>query len=295
MKKLILYGLIMLGCSHSGYSAIWIQQDIKSAVGFVYVERNDGEKVPIGTGFFVGVNTPDQSGSHVYFVTAAHVLRESTNTQWLPNIWMRLNARKGKPVLGKFELIPKGKSKNIFTHEDENIDIAVIPLLPSVEAYDFKILSEAMIPSKEQVRNSGINEGADIFFTGLFVAHVGTNKNYPIIRFGHISLMDDEPIDWDGKQTNLYLIEAPSFGGNSGAPVYAYLGPDRVANQITSGTEIKLIGVVKGSFGKLEPVQYLKTSGVPASVSNLGISAVIPSYYIRDILFGKEMKAKRGF
>jgi len=70
-----------------------------------------------------------------------------------------------------------------------------------------------------------------------------------MFRFGKVSLMTDEKIEFDKKMMDLYLIESWSYGGNSGAPVFFYFGMDREPNAIIFGDPvIKIAGVMMGSF-----------------------------------------------
>ena len=53
----------------------------------------------------------------------------------------------------------------------------------------------------------------------------GRDRNFPIVRTGHIAMMPDEKIpkvkigDWEGN-ADAYLIESRSIGGWSGSPVF---------------------------------------------------------------------------
>jgi hypothetical protein len=93
----------------------------------------------------------------------------------------------------------------------------------------------------------------------------------------------------------LYLIETQSVGGNSGSPVFFYLGADRAPGVINVGPPIlKLAGIMKGSFSEGSPIRFLENAPVPVAAQNLGIAAVVPSYLLYDVLFSGELKKQRA-
>jgi hypothetical protein len=71
------------------------------------------------------------------------------------------------------------------------------------------------------------------FFAGLFVSYYGEHRNNPIIRFGRVAMLPEDRIPWRTdpskpvENVRLYLLETQSYGGNSGAPVFFFLGADR--------------------------------------------------------------------
>jgi hypothetical protein len=71
-----------------------------------------------------------------------------------------------------------------------------------------------------------LSVGDDVFFVGLFSQQPGRERNLPIARFGAISRMPVEPItvrrDETTEELTGYLVEARSWGGHSGSPVFWY-------------------------------------------------------------------------
>lgn len=147
-----------------------------------------------------------------------------------------------------------------------------------------------MITTQVQYKEMKIAEGSDVFFTDLFTGHVGLQRNYPIVRFGRVALVTDEKIEWDGTPNELYLIEAASYGGNSGSPVFFYLGSDREPGTLVVGSPIlRLAGIMQGTFLDHQPIRVVETKKMPISVSSMGIAAVVPAYKLHEILFGEEL------
>jgi len=251
---------------------------------------DDKERItPHGTGFFTSVKMENKPERVVgYFVTAKHVLQDEFGN-FLPRIVLRLNKLDGTISYTEYPLNPE----NIFTHPDETVDIAVIPMTPSPSEVNFKFIPDNLISTQKTIQDLEIEEGDDVFFTGLFTSFMGTKQNHPILRFGKVALLTDEKIEWKEKDkppmsTNLYLMECQSFGGNSGSPVFFNLSPIRKPGQIAmGGTRTYLAGVVRGSFLSGSEIQEEQTIEKPLFFENVGISAVTPAYKINEILFSK--------
>jgi hypothetical protein len=276
-----------------------IPLDIKKTVVFIYYPDNPTNASPDGTGFLVGVShgaksTNVYSGAG-YLVTAKHVLRPSEN-KWLPDIYVRVNLRDGGSTNMLLTLITSGPRKNVFTHTDPTVDIAVVPFL--VEPYtnfDCLYLPTTIIPSNSDFKNWHIHEGSDVFFTGMFVYHLGDKQNTPITRFGKIALMPNEKIDWPFGKTDLYLMEANSYPGNSGSPVFFQITYIKLGDIVVGGDPIiKLAGIMSGCYNDLQPVKTVSVSTNQYVTPNLGIAGVVPAYELKDILFSKELKHERG-
>ncbi len=246
-SRLVTATTLLLLAASSGIAAN-IPAEVKKIVTFIYVTDKDGNRTAIGTGFLAGIKNPnDPKILHGYFVTARHVLVGSPG-RFHPKIWLRFNTHDGGSDLEELRLEVPGR-KTVYTHPTESgVDIAVIPVFPNVEKYDFKLLTENYLTTRESVADLNIGEGSDVFFTGLFTNYVGRKRNYPIVRFGRVALITDErlPVPIPGtdevQMLELYLIDTFSFGGNSGAPVFFYLGADRQPGSLLPGMVLKFAG-----------------------------------------------------
>ena len=161
--------------------------EVKKCTTFIFIEK-DGQAIPNGTGFFVGVkNEENPSTFNVYLVTAKHVLQD-TKGNYLSTIIIRLNKLDGTSQLIKIEL---NKNTEVFTHTDDDVDIALFNCLPDQKLFDFKFIQDDLISTNEIILKNEIAEGDEIFFTGLFTSHVGQKRNQPIVRFGRVALISD--------------------------------------------------------------------------------------------------------
>jgi hypothetical protein len=206
----------------------------------------------------------------------------------------------------KLDLITYGNNQTVFFNSDPSVDVAVFTVKPTdIDKLDVQFLPEAMLSSADDLRALNIGLGTDMFFTGMFTGFLGEKRSYPIVRFGKLAMIPDEKI---GFSTGLpaaegYLMEAFSFGGNSGSPVFFYPSADNVPGTLVLGPRpIKIAGVMRGFFGDIEPIQLLQkqTSAqeepgqkIPVSNGNSGIAFVVPAKFITEILHSADLESLR--
>jgi hypothetical protein len=276
-------------------ASIYVPPELKKCVAFIFIEQPTQQLIPNGTGFFIIVKGPS-GGGWGYLVTAKHVLMSERSHSLYPTVWVRINKRAGGVENLRLDLIPDGGGKNVFVHTDPSVDVAVVPIrYPDPNIYDTVALTDDLLAAKGDFQKLDIHEGSDIFFVGMFLPHLGVARNYPIVRFGKVALLSDEPVSWDGALTDLYLMETMSFGGNSGSPVFFYLGADNRPGVLTLGpATLRLAGIMEGYFGEYEPMEAVQTNVTPATRVNYGVAAVIPAYKIHEILYGPELEGLRS-
>ncbi len=271
-----------------------IPADIKKVVSFIYLENDKGEKIANGTGFYVTLKEGDYIFG--YLVTAKHVLQDAGN--FYSEIFIRQNT-----LDGMSEFIPMSLeyNQNVFAHPDPDVDLAAIAFFPKITTYEFKSLPAEDILPKGPFPKEELAEGDKTFFVGLFTSYIGEKKNYPIIRFGHVSLITDEKIYWHpkgwkkGRYVDFFLVESMAFGGNSGSPLFVEYEPTRDSQKIvlSSNSRLSFAGVVVGSFNKTNEVEFVRVGGVPVYSDNVGISAVIPSYKLYELIYSEQLENLR--
>jgi hypothetical protein len=258
--------------------------------------------IPCGTGFITAVKRQENPNRAVpYVVTNKHVLRtpelpNQPSSYW-PRISLRFNLKGGGVENIPVNLRINPPQKNVFVHNDSTVDLAVLPAgaIINENRHDFASVTEDELTTGEDLRSLYIGEGTPVFFTGLFMPHTGEQKNYPIIRSGKVALITDEQVNWNGTLTDLYLMEVSSYGGNSGSPVFFYIGAERRPSEIRAGPPIlKLAGIMKGHFNEISPV-FIPPQNQMVAVTNVnnGIAAVIPAYKLRELLFSPEVLEAR--
>jgi hypothetical protein len=297
-----LVAVFLVSCGLVGVAdADTIPPEVKKVVTFIFVPDAQGKPTPNGTGFFASVKSdPPAPGLYGYLVTARHVLLKPDGTYY-PKILVRLNKLQGDADFVGIDLTEDGHS-TVYTHPDPTVDIAVIPAFPKESVYDFKVIPEEMLTTKESFSQLNIREGSDTFFVGLFLPYYGEQRNIPIVRFGRVAMLPDDRIPWKtdpAKPPQLvqtYLIDTRTYGGNSGSPVFFYLGSDRVPGSLILGAPLlKLAGIMEGHFNEPTPLNAVQTPDSAAyfSLYNNGIAAVTPSFLLHDILFSDELKKFR--
>jgi Trypsin-like peptidase domain len=307
MKRLIVF-LVVAAVSCVSARAAPLPPDVTKVVSFVFLADAAGnvamdasnKPIPWGTGFFVGIKLGDGTHASPYFVTAKHVLKDEQGHD-LKKVYVRLNSIDGDPKFARLDLSDNNISR-VYTHTDPTVDLAVVPVALDEKIFDFKMIGDEMVTTKESFKELKIAEGSDVFFVGLFTSFYGQHKNFPIARFGRVAMISGEKIPWQDRPTepvqeaDLYLLETQSYGGNSGSPVFFSLGPDRVPGQLYIGTEIRLAGVMRGTFLNISPIQFRQspTSVIPFSLQNIGIAAVTPSYLLHEILYSEPLLKLRA-
>lgn len=288
-----------------------VPPDVKRVVTFIFPADAQGNllrdaqtanPIPYGTGFFVLVkNETGKAGVYGYLVTAKHVLKNPQGEDF-PRVFIRLDRLHGDAEFVPLDLIRDGH-RVIYTHPDPSVDVAVVPVFPDHTLFDFKMIPENLLTTRDSFSPFPISEGSDVFFAGLFVNYYGEHRNIPVFRFGRVAMFPDQPIQWKDSAerppqvAQLYLVESQTFGGNSGSPVFFYLGADRNPGSLVIGPpEIRLAGVIRGSFLINNPVGIVQTPNIPVPIysQNVGIAAVTPAYLVREILFSDELRRFRA-
>lgn len=259
-----------------------VADQITKCVGFLYIDSASGPR-PIGTAFVVGVDDASSAGQlWTYFVTARHVIDAATAHSPDGKLYLRLNRRSGG--LAYFA----SKLDFWITHPDDAAaDVAVWGFAPPADEIDYLVYPHEAIGTEDLLRNEQVGVGDEVFITGLFVNHVGTERNLPIVRVGNIAATPSEPVATPLGPADAYLIEARSIGGLSGSPVFVNLAGVRTlpGTLRIGGRHHLLLGLVHGHWdvGPV-PTNSQAASGLQDEVVNMGIAIVVPATKILDII-----------
>jgi hypothetical protein len=258
-------------------------------VSFLYTYSIvDGKpKVGAGTGFVV---KQEAMGSPAFLVTAKHVLTQGSGNYY-PKLCIRHSTKNGADFI-PVTLSGSGAARVLTHPTDSGVDIAVIPAMDislprgkPVEQWLGTSLGTSLFATKEHFAKGDIRLGDEVFFAGWFSTYFGRERNYPIVRFGRLSLLTDEKIPWgeDGqtRMLYLYLIEAWATAGNSGSPVFFRPSLQRQPGTFILGKPTLLLaGVLKGFLGA-QPL------------GNAGVAAVVPAFQLDEILSSDTAKQLR--
>lgn len=272
-----------------------ITDHMKRNIAFIYAHYFDRQtkaiRQNVGTGFFVGLK---ESGSkhNLYFVTCKHVFerpKECKDCVPLNMMNWHIHDAKGDLYTPPMPLIKEGESKNIYFHND--VDIAVLSLVPETKTWNYNFVPEHLIMTKQEFLGERVQVGTEVFFLGWSRVPMGKRQNHPIARFGKITQLDKDAFE----ESKALLIETTAFGGNSGSPVFAYFGGRKVEGTLnTYVPEYKLIGILQAYLP--EEVKMNGIANVESGVTayeNSGISIVVPSYLLLEMLHSEEFVKER--
>lgn len=300
----------------------------KNSVQFIFRQVSGTNFVPVGTCFLVNVRTihkpnllrrvfippflfltykPPLVQNGVYVVTAKHVLFDE-NGKLREGMCLRTPLENGGVVYAYLNQDFTNGNLRIITPTDKSVDLAVFTLgqprrittVKQTAAQKMKLgwFDAALVSDETALKRYHVREGDEMFFVGLFTPFYGSKKNIPICRFGHLSMLPDEPIvlSKDNAQ-HLYLMETEAFGGNSGSPAFFSFPQSSLASRFfewknhqqffsdTDHIKILFAGVVNAYFLDLEQIKFQNTSVTPYSQGNTGIASIVPAHYLYEILY----------
>lgn len=308
-RREIAIGILLLVCLGMRPSPCAAQQtpataQIRQTVTFLDVEFTKGGQQwhEQGTGFFVFY--PDkrlgESGGFVYLVTNRHVAQpEIDEGQVYPttSTHVRLNLRKqlnGK--LSEDSVLPINSTTHWYFPVDEAVDLAVLPIFPSQEKYDYLTFPISSFVTQKVVETQAIGEGDNVLFAGYFYQFPGMEKIEPIVREGVLALMPREPMQTTlHKNGLLYLADLHVFNGNSGSPLFVNVGGVRNGALTLGGFPYLLIGVVSGYYYENSDLTLtVVTRTITGKLgANSGIALVVPADQLLALLDSSDLQAQR--
>jgi hypothetical protein len=261
MKKVILFILVLLSQQFSyPQTDRWFEKETLDCIVLLQKFEN-GQYVSHGVGFLIYNYNSNETG---IVVTCNHVLRWGEIYVVIrPDSALRsfiLNSRKKFFKMGNdlWELdgeilrtkIVLKENLNYFVHDSLDIAAFKIGMVTRVTSkvgdstVTKPVIHAATIPQSWFVGKENIGLGTDIYFVG-FPFGIGTSGGYlgqgllseetptPLLRSGIIA--------WISNSRDEFLLDAFSYGGNSGSPVFT----KRTSSQIGPS----LIGIVTGHLG----------------------------------------------
>jgi hypothetical protein len=258
----------------------------RGCVVFLSQENDSGTLIPRGTGFLVA--DPASQGATadvVHLVTARHVVEAARAT--------------GKPLFVRGTSVNSGIALSPVLsfdawHISDKTDVAIFRDAP-LGGFGGSCLTLNIFADGAYLESERVGPGDEVFFAGLFTGHAGSAHNEPIVRFGNISMMPREPVEIknaDGSRARVraFLVEARSWGGQSGSPAFVWMSPLRNPGFITMpmsegpgkplplSAQPRLLGLVCGHFDVSSDIAFEGEGSKGATVRmNAGVAIVIPS------------------
>ncbi|MEX0749664.1 MAG: hypothetical protein WD359_02560 [Dehalococcoidia bacterium] len=255
-----------------------------------------GERVG-GCGFLLGVPWESDQAKpsaerrqHTYVVTNSHNIREHKG------LVIRFNTRDGRgDVLETVE--------SQWEHHPDDDDLAVCLVDPPSEDYATNLVPVDACVNAFHVNMLGLGPGDNVFALSRFIGHDGEQRNAPIVRFGHLSMMPIEPVRHQrGYDVDAFLVEALSLSGHSGSPVFVYFSDDAFSKPALR-SEIPL-PTIRGpwllgvdfahmpSYAVLQDNEGDHPKGWNVEI-NSGLMAVSPGWKLQEWLKRPDMSAPR--
>jgi hypothetical protein len=256
-----------------------------------------------GTGFLV-VHFEDGYGFG-YLVTARHVAKQ---VQPHGDMGIRVN-KKGEDAV-------TFRVKDIYWayHTDETVDVAVTPTSVVLHPNEFDVvyydLADLVRPSAHPYR---VQCGDPICIVGLFHWLSGSGRNTPIVHSGNIALLPDpkenipivDQITGQLQKVEAYLVEAQTFKGLSGAPVFQremVAVRDLIYPEEHNGgvpivaTGAQLLGVYAGAWeGQPSATLASDRNWGPGTRIPAGMGIVVPGERILEVVMNDpELKKHRA-
>ena len=285
-----------------GESAMRIPDTALKCVGYVCeAVYRDAEGRPQGdpyaTGFFVTV--PCESAElkdqeMYYFITAKHVANDLKER----DIYFQVNRKGGGTTHEILRIAPVW-----FLHPtDKNADIAVIQVALNAYTVDLAPIQIHDFGMPDRLKDLNIGIGDEVHSIGLFSPSPGNESNTPIVRFGNVSMMANEPIQTDLGYTEMYLVEARSIGGMSGSPVFVRptfaqnigLKDGSAVRVFSAGTGQTLLGMAQGHWDiREEEINSPHFTQDRKKGVNYGVALVVPAFKIHETIYQPGLVAMR--
>lgn len=216
-------------------------------------------KETCGSGFFIGVESTQTPEPQYIFVTAAHVLERIAGD----NARFALRVKRDGQIVRTVVTVPIRKSGIRLYAKHPNADVSVMRVtLPNNNAHS--MASWPQLAGDEVFTRLGIHPGDEMFSVGYPLCTMANPQGYPMLRRGVVAT----PIQVPGVVLTGFYLDAPTFEGNSGGPVY-FDYSDRTTGGVSSKDVHRYIaGVVS---------QRMYSSNEP-----LAMTGVVPAKFIAE-------------
>lgn len=235
------------------------------------------------TSFLVGflVNNSDDPEKRLYrtfLITNRHVFDKREK------VWLRFNTDDEKIKIFEQDLYFSNGDSQWLAHPDPEVDLALLNVSPDILKQNNiqpVFISEEMFGYSSNFEEIGIAVGDDAYVIGFPMGISGEEQNYPCVKAGLISRIDNEII----KAKKAFIVDSSIFPGNSGGPVIlrptiTHLSDTKIVSQPY------LLGVVS-SYLPYTDTLYTHQTNPPTAVSitreNSGLSFCVPMDFVKEI------------
>lgn len=252
-----------------------------NAVVAIGVDKSEGCKHWIGTGFIVGrKEKEDKNLSTYYIITNKHVIKDQTQ------IYIRFNSKKSLVKDYLIKLLNEKGEPLFSSHPNEKTDVVALQILPQTLIDDQSIWGafdlEDHSLTLQQMQNTGVMEGSLIYSLGFPMNLVDEIKT-PICRLGCISRIMDAFV-LSKRSKPVFLVDAQAFPGNSGGPIINRPEPLAIEGTPTNQSA-NLIGILSDYIVYEDVLVSQQTKkAVMIERENSGLTVVHPVDRIKEVV-----------
>ena len=256
--------------------------EIKKVVVFIgsdrVVSKNKVEDVFCGTGFLLNIDG-------LFFVgTAKHVIYDKSTGENKKNLWSAVRLKNGRYKKVYLDDIRNKYAVDWLVHKTKKYDVALLPIELDQQNDDFKLMPKDIFFGNKV--GGKPDELSQLVFMSYQPGIEKIKSVNPIMRTAFVSRKNiDKTI----------LIDANTFPGNSGSPVFMAPTLGYVDNencvQLGNPTSGKFVGVISGYIPYKEVAISAQTNQARIIFEeNTGIAVVHTYEVIRDIIADKKTK-----
>lgn len=228
-------------------------------------------------GFVLRQSRPDTEPRSI-LVTAAHVLEKMSGDE--AKLVYRIREAEGVYKKETLKLAIRKESQPLWTrHTTEDVAVMVVAL---PENSDLPDVSVDLLASDDLLRQHKVHPGQSVMSLGYPHRTEANDAGFPILRTGAIASYPLVP----AKTNKTFLLNANTFEGDSGGPIYMTEAHAVAASQQqddAKSNEVRLIlGLMHGQhFLDEEMVMIYGTSKLR---HRLGLGIVVQAAFIRETL-----------
>jgi hypothetical protein len=270
MKYCFLTALLLLTCLSFCSSAAAAPTDsIMELMGVTYKIANPEST---GTCFLISRPTGDTGQVETILVTAAHVLERMSG----PECVLVLREKRSDDQFIRKEVPLKIREKDAplwVKHPEEDVAAMKVQLPKDVS---YAALPADQILGEADIKSGKLHTGDEVW-TCCFPAKLEPNgSGFPVLRRGNVSSFPLTPI----ATYKSFLVDSPTFGGESGAPVMISLPSDGAQDK--SKQRPWIVGLVSGMHRQTD--KAVLELGELTLHHPLGLSITVPGEFIRQTI-----------
>jgi hypothetical protein len=269
VNAIITVAIIVLLVAPSSHASVVSDVDIiKESAVFIYLADPNGAvdtSHPLGTGFLVSIPLKESQPGYLILLTARHILKPSwagCSNEDPARVYLRLNTKTYDPTSSQkgIDFVPVDLEGNnvgpgVVVSSDDQVDAAIVLLNLnhfSAEQYEIAYVPVADFATDGELGKLGTGDA--VVSAGLFSGSLGERRNYPMFKFGAISIVTGEPFFTGCSPGSAHTAEKVWFlsinlpRGSSGSAVFYVPPRTEVGVERDALNRAILIGVQSSSF-----------------------------------------------